>query len=61
MSFANLTQAVAEDRAAVTNLMTSTSTLTEQVAMYANHLSVKEAEKMLLQTAIRNLQGELKN
>ena len=61
MAFVNLVQATAEDRTAVTNLMTANSTLREQVAMYANRLSTKEADNMELQTAIRSFQGELKN
>ena len=61
MAFANLEQATAEDCAAVTNLTTANSTLTEQVALYANRLSTKEADNMALQNAMRNLQGELNN
>ena len=61
VAFANLAQAIAEDRAAVTNLTTANSILTEQVALYANRLSTKEAYIMSLQTAMRNLQGKLKN
>ena len=59
--FSNLAQATLEDRAALTNLTTVNSTLMEQVAMYTNNLSTKEADNMALQTTIRNLQGELKN
>ena len=58
--FSNLAQATSEDRAAVTNLTTVNSTLTEQVAMYTNNLSTKEADNMALQTSMSNLQSELK-
>ena len=57
MVFANLTQATAEDQAAVTNLTMANSTLTEKVALYVNRLSTKEANKVALQTAIKNLEG----
>ena len=40
VAFANMAQATAEDRA-VTNLTTANSTLTEQVALYANRLYTK--------------------
>ena len=59
--FANLAQATSEDRVAITNLTTENSNLTEQVTLYANCLSTKEAYNMALQTAMRNLQGGLKN
>ena len=61
MAFTNLAQATAEYRAAVTNLTTANSTLTEQVALYANRLSTEEAEIMEMQTAMSNPQGEIKN
>ena len=61
VAFDNLAQATAEDRADVTNLMMTNSTLREQVAMCANHLSIKEADNMALQMAVSNLRGELKN
>ena len=48
MAFTNLAQATSEDRAAVTNLTTENSTLTEQVALYDNRLSTKEADNMAL-------------
>ena len=56
MAFANLAQATAKDRAAVTNLTTANSTVTEQVALFANRLSTKEADNMALQKAMRILQ-----
>ena len=59
--FDNLAQATVEYRATVINPTTEHSTLTEQVALYANRLSIKETDSMALQTAMRNLQGELKN
>ena len=59
--FANLSQATAENCAAVTNLKPANSTLTEQVVLYVNRLSTKEADNMALQNAMRNLQGELNN
>ena len=61
VSFSNLAQATAEDRAAVINLVTANSTLTEQVVLYSNRLSTKEVDNMTLHTAVRNLQGKLKN
>ena len=60
VSFSNLAQATAEDRAAVTNLVTANITLTEQVVLYSNRLSTKEVDNMTLHTAVRNLQGKLK-
>ena len=59
--FANLSQAIAEDCAAVTNLTTANNTLTEQVLMYANRLSTKELDNMALQMYMSNLQEGLKN
>ena len=59
--FTNMAQAMTDYRAAVTNLTTANSTLTEQVALYANHFSTKEADNVALQTATKNLQGEVKN
>ena len=61
MEFANLAHATAEDRVAVTNLTRENSTLTEQVALYANRISNKEADNIALQAYMRNLQGEIKN
>ena len=61
MEFSNLAQAKAEDSAAVTNLTTANSTLTEQGTMYANRLSSKEADKMALQTDMKNLQRVINN
>ena len=46
LSFENLEQATAEDHAAVKNLTMANITLTEQVAMYSNRLSNKEADNM---------------
>ena len=60
MAFANLAQSTAEDRATITNLKTVNSTLPEQVVRYANRLSTKEADNVLLQKAMKNLQGEVK-
>ena len=60
MKFAILTQARAEDCAAVTNLMTANSTLSDKVALYANFLSTKEADDMELKKN-QNPQGEVKN
>ena len=54
MVFANLAQAIAENHAAITNLTTANITLTEQVVLYANRLSTKEANNMALQRTIRN-------
>ena len=61
MAFSNLAQAMAEDCASVTNLITANRTLTEQVAMYLNRISTKEADNMALQTVMKNLQGEGNN
>ena len=57
MAFDNLAQSTAEDYTAFTYLTTANSTLTEQVALYANRLSIKESVNMALQTYIENLQG----
>ena len=48
MDFANLAHATAEDLATMKNLTTANSTLAEQVVLYANHLSAKEADNMAL-------------
>ena len=56
-----MAQATAEDQDAVTNLTMANITLAEQVALYANCLSTKEADNIALQMAIKNLQGEVKN
>ena len=61
MAFANLEQAMAEDRADVTNQTAASSTITEQVLMYANRLSTKETDNVALQTVTKNLQEEVKN
>ena len=61
MEFANLAQATAEDRAAVTNLTAANSTLTEQVVLYANRLSTKEADNIVMQMSMKNLQGGINN
>ena len=57
IEFANMLQATAEDCAAETNLMTANRTLTEQVALYANRLYIREVDNMALQTAMINQQG----
>ena len=54
-------QVTAEDRAAVANPIMVNITMMEQVALYANRLSAKEADNMALQTSMNNLQGEIKN
>ena len=59
MAFSNLLQATAENCATINNLKTVNSTLTEQVAMYANSLSTKEADNVSLKTAMNNLHGEV--
>ena len=61
MEFANMSQATSEDQSAVSNLTMANSTLTEQVALYVNCLSTKEVYSMAIQTAIKKLQGEVKN
>ena len=60
MAFANMAQSTAYNCAAVTNLMTANITFTKQVVVYSNHLSTKEADNVALQTAMKNLQGEVK-
>ena len=45
----------------MTNLTTVKSTFTKKVELYTNRLSTKEADNMALQTAIKNLQGEVNN
>ena len=61
MSFSNIAQATAEDCAIVANLKTANSTLTKKVTLYSNHLSTKDEDNVALQTAMKNLQGEIKN
>ena len=58
--FSNLEQATLEDQVAVTNLKYVNTTLTDQVALYTNHLSSKDAENSTLQREVLNLQGENK-
>ena len=53
--FTNMKQTMVEDRSAVTNLTMANITLTEQVALYDNRLSTKEADNMELQTSMKNL------
>ena len=53
MESANMAQATSEDCAAAPNLMTANLTLFEQVALYANLLSTKEADNAALQTTIK--------
>ena len=55
ISFTNMEQAMVEDRSAVTNLTMANITLTEQVALYDNRLSIKEADNMELQTSMKNI------
>ena len=61
MDFDNLAQSTAEDRSAFTNLTTANATIFEQVPLYANCLSTKEADNVALQTAMKNLKGRIKN
>ena len=56
-----MTQATVEYCSVITNLNIEKSTLKEQVALYANRLSTKEADKVGIQMAIKNLQGEVNN
>ena len=56
-----MAQARAEDRAAVTNLMTEKLTFPEQVTLYTNRLPAKEVDNKALYTAVKNLQGYFKN
>ena len=60
MEFSNLAQDTVEERSTATNLTMDNSTLTEQVVLYANRLSTKEADNMTLHTAMKNFQGEVK-
>ena len=55
MAFSNMAQATVEDRAAITNLMGEDIIIAEQVDMYANRISAKEADKEALQTEMKNL------
>ena len=48
MDFANLEQATAEYRAAVTSLATENKKLYEQVVLYANRLSTQDADNRSL-------------
>ena len=58
MVFSNMAQDMSEDQSAVSNLTMANSTLTQQVALYVNCLSTKEADSMALQTAIKNSKGK---
>ena len=58
MDFDNLAQSTAEDRSAFTNLTTANATIVEQVPLYANCLSTKEADNVALQTAMKKSKGE---
>ena len=58
-TFANLTQATADYVSAVTNMTMANSTLTEQVTLYTNRLSTKDVDNVVLQTLMKNLQGEV--
>ena len=60
-AFSNLAQVIEEDRRATKNLTAYNSTLTDQVALYANILSTKEVEYAALKWTVQNLQGEAKN
>ena len=57
MGFSNMEQATAEDPDALTNLMMANSTLSEQVARYANCLSTKEADNVALKIAMKTYRG----
>ena len=48
MAFSNLAQATAEDLADIKNIRMANSNLKEQVALYANCLSTKESDSMVL-------------
>ena len=60
MAFDNMTQAMEEDLASITNLKTENRKLTDQVALYANWLSTKETDNVALQTEMKKLHGEVK-
>ena len=55
MAFDNMTQAMEEDLASITNLKTENRKLTDQVAMYANQLSTNETDNVALQTEMKKL------
>ena len=59
--FVNMEKATEEDCATATNLTIANLTLSKQVVLYAKRLSTKKADNMALQTATKNLQGEVKN
>ena len=58
MVLSNMAQDMSEDKSAVSNLTMANSTLTQQVALYVNCLSTKEADSMAIQTAIKNSKGK---
>ena len=60
-TFANLEQEMVEYWSDITTLTTMNTTLTEQVVLYTNCLSTKEADNEELQMSVRNLQGKVKN
>ena len=55
--FARLVQATVEYQVAITNLAMENLALTDQLAIYSNHLFTKEADNEALQKVARNLQG----
>ena len=59
-AFANLAQATAEDRAAVTNLTGSNKNLATQVAKQSNHMATKDDAMETMEKLIQQIHGEIK-
>ena len=59
-AFANLAQATAEDRSAVTNLTDANRHLATQVAAQANNMATKDAAMDTMSKLIQQLQGKIK-
>ena len=57
MAFFNLSKTIEEDCSAATNLIIANIARTEQVALYANRLSTKEADNMALQAEMKTYRG----
>ena len=56
-AFANIAQAIAEDRVVVTNLNGANMNLTYQVAEYANHMTTKNSSMENMKKTVSQMQG----
>ena len=60
-AFDILEKVTVEYQVAITNMTAVNTTLMEQVSLYTNHISTKEAENDTLQRAVHNPHGDAKN